>query len=323
VTKPQTTSLQAYDLLLRGRFYFDKGGTQNRKRAIEYFKQAIGIDRNYAAAYAALSNAYRTLVFSGVLAPEEFLSEAEKAARTSLDLDDGLAEGHEALSSHMRATWDWSGAERESRRAILLNANLASAHGGRATFLSLMARHDEAIAEAERALELDPLSGDLTTRIALCLLFARRYDRALAAAAHAIKIDPSNSVAFLFRGYAYAAKGLPLDAIKAYEDAIRVGDETPSTQIYLGAAYAQSGSRAAAEAILKRLQADRDTYVSPGELPVLLSALGRTEEAFASLERAFAVRDVQLSFLGVDPALDGLRGDPRFAALMRRVGLLR
>ena len=133
-------------------------------------------------------------------------------------------------------------------------------------------------------------------------------------------MDPSSSATFLFFGYNYAAKGSYAEAIDAYQEAIRLGDDSPSAQIYLGTASAQSGDRARAQAILQRLEASK-SYVSPGELAILYTALGQSARAFVSLERAFDRRDVQLMFLGVDPAFDRLRSDARFADLMKRIGL--
>jgi adenylate cyclase len=215
---------------------------------------------------------------------------------------------------------DWAGAEREFQRAIVLNPNLAAAHDSYSAFLSFMGRHDQSIAESTRAKELDPLSASISTGVGSSFLFARRYDEAVQALKQAVDVDPVNSVTRLYLGYTYAAKGMHRAAIGEYQEALRLGDETPSTQIYLGAAYANAGERERAQVILHQLRTGK-TYVSPAELAILYGALGQHEEAFSSLEKAVALRDVQLVFLGVDPAFDTLRGDPRFADLMRRAGL--
>jgi serine/threonine protein kinase/Tfp pilus assembly protein PilF len=318
--KQETTNLQAYDLVLRGRFYFDKGGTQNRKIAIEHYERALAIDPGYAVAYVSLAQAYQYLSFLSVANPEEFIPKAEAAVRKALELDDSLAEAHNALGNVKRYSWDWPGAERAFKRAISLNTNLAVAHDGYANFLSNVGRHEEAVAEGRRAKELDPLSLGFSTRLGLTLLFARRHDEAIDALKQSLVMDPASSVPYLFFGYNYAAKGLFAEAVAAYLEAIRLGDDSASAQIYLGAAYAHSGDRARAQAILKRLQTS-GSYVSPGELAILYAALGQREQAFTSLEKAFDRRDVQLVYLGTDPAFDDLRHDPRFEDLIRRVGL--
>jgi TolB-like protein/Tfp pilus assembly protein PilF len=318
LTKPETTNQQAYELLLKSRFYWELGGSQNRKQAIEHVRHAIAIDPNYAHAYAGLSNAYRALVVDGALDPKEFMPKAEAAARKALELDDNLPQAHYVMANFKRDTWDWAGAEQEYQRAIALNPNLAQAHGSYAFFLSTMGRHDQAIAEARLAKELNPLSP--FNGIGYRLYQARRYDEAIQVLKQSLEVHPNNNLTHVILGYTYAGKGMYGEAIAAYQQAIRLGDDSPSTQIFLGAAYARAGDRDRAQLILKRLQSG-ETYVSPGELAVLYVALGEREQAFTLLERAFAARDLQLQFLGVDPSFDTLRGDPRFADLLRRVGL--
>lgn len=271
-------------------------------------------------AYVSLAQAYQYLIFLSVANPEEFMPKADAAVRKALELDDSLAEAHNALGSVKRYSWDWPGAERAYKRAISLNTNLAAAHDGYANFLSNVGRHEEAVAESRRAKELDPLSLGFSARLGLTLLFARHHDEAIDALKQSLVMDPASSVPYLFVGYNYAAKGLFAEAVDAYLEAIRLGDDSASAQIYLGAAYAHSGDRARAQAILERLQASR-SYVSPGELAILYAALGQREQAFTSLEKAFDRRDVQLVYLGTDPAFDDLRRDPRLEDLIRRVGL--
>jgi len=320
LTRRETTNQQAYELVLRGRFYSAKGGTQNRKKAIEQYQQAIAIDPNYALAHMALSNGYRSLVVDGLLEPKEFLPKAEASVRKALELDDSLADAHYALANFKRDTWDWSGAEREYQRAIALNPNLTQAHGNYAIFLSDVGRHDQAVAEARRATELSPLAAITSTSFAFRLFFARRYDEAIDALKRSLELDERLPLTHVVLGYTYAAKGMDREAIAAYQEGIRLGDDGPSTQIYLGAAYAHAGQRERAEAILKQLETGK-RYVSPGELAILYAALGQREQAFRSLEKAFRARDVQLQYLGIDTAFDSLRDDPRFSDLMRRVGL--
>ena len=167
LTKRETTNPRAYDLVLKGSFYFDKGGTQNRKIAIEHYERAIAIDPGYALAYVSL--AYHYLVFLSVANPAEFMPKVEAAVRKALELDDSLAEAHNALGQVKRSAWDLQGAERAFKRAISLNENLAEAHDGYATFLSVMGRHAEAVDESTRAKELDPLSLGFATRLGLTL----------------------------------------------------------------------------------------------------------------------------------------------------------
>jgi serine/threonine-protein kinase len=317
ITTRETTNQQAYDLMLRARFYLETGGSQNRKKALEHLERAIAIDPRYAQAHALLGNTYRTLVLDGDLDPREFMPKAEAAVRKALELDDSLASAHFVLANLKRDGWDWAGAEKEYQRGLSLNPNSAFAHSSYAFFLSTMGRHDQAIAEARLARELNPLSN--FNAVGYRFYFARRYDEAIALLTQSVQANQSTDLTHTVLGYTYAAKGMYQEAIAAFQQAIKLGDDTPSTQIFLGAAYARAGKRQQAEAILKRLQGGK--YVSPAELAVLYVALGQREQAFTSLEKGFFARDAQLQFLAVDPNFDELRNDPRFDDLLARVGL--
>jgi tetratricopeptide (TPR) repeat protein len=311
---------QAYELLLRGRFYGNKGGTENWKRAVEYFNQAIAIDPTYALAYAELSRFYVNLVGNSTLDPTEGMPKAEAAALRALALDESLADAHLALGNIKISAWDWTAAEREYKRAVELSPNYARAHSAYAGYLSLAGRREQAIAEIKHARELDPLSVIASAYVGFTLHFARRHDQAIEALKETLELDRDFPIAHIALGQAYVSKGMYAEGIAAYREAIRLGEDSPSTQIYLGHAYAKAGERKKARAILKRLEMSKE-YVSPGELAILYGALGEREQAFSSLERAYAAHDPQLQYLGTDPAFDDLRADSRFADLLRRVGL--
>ena len=317
--KQDTVNPKAYELLLRGRFTSRREGTENQKKAIEYYNQAIAVDPDYAAAYAKLSIAYAALAANSVGDPKEFIPKARAAARKALELDENLPESHLALARLYQADWDWSAAEAEYQRAIELNPNLSDAHLRYSDYLGVLGRYEEAIKEAKRGAELDPLSLYANVRIGSALFLARRYDEAVVETKKAFELNQKSVPANQF-GYVYAAKRMHREAIAAYRESVRLGDASPHMQIYLGAAHAQAGEREKAQEILRQLETSKE-YVSPGELAILYGALGEREKAFASLEKAYAARDLQLQFLKVDPAFDSLRDDSRFADLMRRVGL--
>jgi TolB-like protein/Tfp pilus assembly protein PilF len=316
----ETTSSIAYELLLKGRFYRAKGGTESRKRAVEYFNEAIAADPEYALAYAELAFTYRILVGSGSLDPREFTPKAEAAALKALELDETLADAHFALAFLKMNAWEWSQAAFEFKRAIELNPNLARAYIGYAGYLSRIGRHDEAVAEIRRAKELDPLSTIVNGNFGLILYFAGRFDEAVKILLETLEFDPNFSFAHLYLGYNYSAKEMFREAILSYKKAFSLGQETPSNRIYLGAAYAGAGKRDKALAILAELETGK-SYVSPAELAVLYTALGDREKAFESLEKAFAVHDLQLQYFGTDPAFKSLRDDARFTDLLQRIGL--
>jgi serine/threonine protein kinase/TolB-like protein/Tfp pilus assembly protein PilF len=320
LVRHETGNSVAYELLLKGRFYRAKGGTESRKRAVEYFNEAINVDPNYALAYAELSFTYRILVGSGSLDPSEFTPKAEAAALKALELDETLADAHFALAFLKMNAWEWTTAEYEFKRAIELNPNLARAYIGYSGYLSRIGRHDEAVAEIKRAKELDPLSPIVNGNYGLILYFAGRYDEAIRILRETLEFDQNFSFAHLYLAYNYAAKEMYPQAIDAYQKAFALGQETPSNRIYLGAAYARAGEREKAEEILRALETS-ENYVSPAELAVLYTALGKREQAFASLEKAFNLHDLQLQYVGTDPAFKGLRDDARFTDLLKRVGL--
>jgi TolB-like protein/Tfp pilus assembly protein PilF len=319
LAKSDTVNPQAYELLLKGRYAFSRSGTDNLKKSIDYYEQAVSADPNYALAYAELSLKYYILTGQSAADPKVYMPKAESAARKALSLDDNLAEAHLAISRIYVARWQWQEGESERKRAIELDPNNALAHDLYAQLLALLGRHDESIVQGRRARELDPLSAFTSGNLGFRLYFARRYDESIAELKKAHELDPDSDFVYNILGYSYAGKGEFKEAIAAYQEAVRLGDQSTSIQVYLGAAYAGAGERAKAQAILTRLQNTKE-YVSQGELAALYTALGDKDAAFASLESAYQDHDLQLQFLKVDPSFDALRDDPRFADLLRRVG---
>jgi len=318
LTKHETIDPVAYELLLKGRFYVNKGGTDNQKRAVEYFKQAIDVDPAYSLAYASLSSQYSKLINVNVLDPREFIPKAEMAARKAVDLDENLAEAHLAMADVNSSAWEWAAAEQEHKRAIELNPNLAPAHRRYMFYLVIHGRNDEALAEGRRAREVDPLSLVATAPV-YELLLVRQVDQAIKAAENLLEADQSNPDLHTLVGYVYARKGQYPEAILAYLEGIRLGDDSVDAQIYLGEAYAQAGNTKKAGAVLKQLQTGKE-YVSPAGLALIHTALGEKDKAFALLERAYSLHDQQLIWLGIDGGYDPLRADPRYQDLMRRIG---
>jgi TolB-like protein/DNA-binding winged helix-turn-helix (wHTH) protein/Tfp pilus assembly protein PilF len=315
-----SVNAQAYELLLKGRFYWRKQGLENQKKALEYFQQAISIDPTYALAYAELAASYIFLYSGGDLDPKEFRPKAEAATYKALELDEGLADAHYALATFKQNDWQWAAAEQEYRRALQLNPNLAPLNHLYSFYLFDVGRYDEAIDAARRARELDPLSLWNNANVALCLSVARRHDEAIEQAVKTLEMDPSFAHGHWVLATSYAGKGMYREAIKECQESIKLGESGPTNHIYLGSFYAEAGDHKKAREILKRLEMSKE-YVAPGELAVLYAALGEREQAFASLEKAYAVHDLQLQYLGAERGFDSLRDDPRFKDLKRRVGL--
>ena len=319
IAKKITNSPQAYELYLNGVFFGRKRGAENIKRSLEYQRQAIAIDPNFALAYVELANDYTLMVGSDTFDPKQGKALAREAVEKALSLDETLAEAHVALGRIKNDDLDWAGAEMSYKRAIELNHSLVQAHNFYAFYMSRFERHDEALAEIKLAQELDPLSNGLKSTEASMSYFARRYDEAIAKLQAAVARDPDDTFSHSYLGLSFLAKGQYPDAERELQLVNKIQGETNSVLIYLARVYAQSGRIDEAHAILARLESD-EKYVSPGELATLYAELGKKEKAFASLERAHTTQDLQLQFLKVDPGYDPLKNDPRFTALLRRLG---
>jgi tetratricopeptide (TPR) repeat protein len=259
-----------------------------------------------------------------VLAPREAFPRAEAAATTSLKLDDNLAEGHTSLAFvKMAYEWDWAMADREFRRAIELNPNYATAHQWYASYLVMMGRFDDSIREIKRAQELDPLSRIINANLGLHYYYARKFDESIEQLKKTIILDDSFSVAHQYLGRTYIQKGMNKEAIAELERARELSDNAPEVVASLGHAYAVAGRTSDAQKVLADLdEIARDRYVLPYFRAAVYTGLGDKDQAFAWLERAFEERHPGLVLVNIDPRFDSLRSDPRFADLIRRLGVV-
>jgi len=320
LAKNGTTNPQAYDLVLRGDFQSRKKRSESPEKAVDYYNQAIALDPSYSLAYARLSNIYGLIGHNNWGDPKIALPKAEAAARKALELDPDLADTHLALAMAALNSWNWKAAEDSYQRALTLNPNYALASRRYSRFLSVTGRHEQAIAEARRARELDPQSLITHFVVAQALYIARRFDESIAETGKTLELNHKSAAAHDSLGFAYFGKGMYRESLASRLESVRLGNTGPSAEIYLGAAYARVGETDKARAILRRLENGRE-YVSPGELAILVIALGEHEKAIALLEKAYAAHDLQLQFLNADFHYDPLRDDPRFQDLVRRVGL--
>ncbi len=319
LTKRYTENTEAYQFYLKGRFYWNKRTSEAAKKGIEYFEQAIEKDPNYALAYAGLADSYALLGGYDVLRPKDSYPRARAAATKALEIDDTLAEAHTSIARiRMAFDWDWLAAEREFKRAIELNPNYATAHHWYGMYLVRMGRFDEALSEIKQAQKLDPLSLIINADMGAPLFFARQYDQAIEQHRKTLEMDLNFPPTHLRLGAAYEQKGMYQEAIAEYQRAIELSGDNTKTSVVLGYAYAVSGRRAEAQKELDQLKEQSN---SPYDIAMIYTALGDKEQAFEWLEKAYEDRSGGLVFLKVDPGLDSLRSDPRFADLLRRVGL--
>ncbi len=317
--RPPTTNPAAYDAYLKGRYHWNKGSVEERRKAREYFEQSVRIDASYAPGYAELAGYYWSI---DDLPPKLAMPQAKEYALKALELDDTLTQAHTALGgTRFYGDWDWSGAESEFKRALALNPNDAEAHRTYSNYLFALERFDEALLEVQHARELDPLSLFTSVNAGWTFYFARKYDGAIEQCKKALQLDANSDGAHACLGWSYRAKGLPEQAIAESELAMTLSRRDPTRIVGLARAYAQFGRSADAKKLLAELQGRaQHSYVPPYLFARIHAALGEEQQALASLEEAYAERDQYLVWLKVDDAFDPLRQQPRFQALIRRVG---
>jgi DNA-binding HxlR family transcriptional regulator/Tfp pilus assembly protein PilF len=323
LTHRQTVNQGAYQDYAKGRFYWNKATQESLGRAIACFERAIQKDPSYALAFTGLSDAYARLAFFNLVPPHEVLPKAKQATLKALEIDDGLAEAHTSLASIMKVyDWDWRGAEREYRRALQLNPNYPQAHRSYADFLSAIGKHQEAIRENRKAQELDPTSCATSMEGAWNLYMARDYKAAQQQALKTLEMEPNFAPAYFALALAYERMGKAKEAIAAFERTRSIAASNPAMIAGLGHVLGGAGQKAEPRGLLKELHAiSKRRYVSAYCFALVHAGLGEKDQAFEWLEKAIVVHDVWLVWLKAEPRFDNLRADPRFQALLGRVGL--
>lgn len=323
LTKRYTDNAAAYELYLRGRYFWNKRTDESLLKGIGYFEKAIEVDPGYALAYAALAESYVLLPWYGGRPPREAFEKARSAALKALAMDDQLAEAHTALAYVAeRFDWDWAGAERSYRRALELRPNYSTAHQWYAEYLVQVARLDEAIAEMSRALQLDPLSLIINTELANVYLHARRYETAATQARTAQEISPAFLPAHIALGRCYTLMGRYREADAEFRKAVAIDADSAWAWSHVAHNLAMWGRTAEARAIVARLvDPSRRSPVAPDLLAMIYAGLGEPDVALHWLRTSCERHDTGIAWIKVHPDLDSLRGDPRFAEVVRCVGL--
>jgi serine/threonine-protein kinase len=312
LTKKYTENLEAHNLYLQGRYFWNKRGTENLYKSIEYYEKALEKDPNYILAYAGLADSYQHL--------RDYPKASEFTLKT-LEMDNGLAEAHATLGTIKRNhDWDWTGSEEEYKLAMQLNPGYGYAHQGYAFLLSNKGRHEEAIQEIKTARDLDPLAPRITANVVVILYLARKYDQALEELRKAIELYPEHVGNYYRAAEVYAALGRYEEAVASLQRYREItGEEFMTLSAYV---YAKWGKRKEAEKLLKKIREQSEkTYISPTNIALIYGVLGDFDQAFSLLEKAYSERNILLQYLKVHPRFDSLRSDPRFKALLKRMNL--
>jgi len=314
---------EAFQLWLKGRYYWYKLNPEGLQKAIEYFQQALEKDPTYAPAYAGLADSYNLLAFFNVFPPREVMPKAKAAAVKALELDDNLAEAHVSLGwAGFTYDLDWPAAGKHFERAIVLNPAYPLAHSYYSLYLGALGRPEEGLTEAKRALDLDPVSPAINHYVVVQLYLARRFDEAIEQCRKTLELDPSFTPVRGTLAEVYSAKGMYREALAEYEEYSALSGGSPRSTAFVGYAHARLGQRSQAFRVLEQLRAaSKQKYVPALSFAIVYVGLGEKEQAFLWLEKAYDERTNSLAYLKVQATWDPLRSDPRFADLVRRIGL--
>ena len=325
LVKPATGNAEAHDLYLQGRYFFAKRDSTSLRKAQDYFERAIADDPSYALAYAGLSDAYSHRAVFGYVPPHDIHSKAKQAVLRALALDSTLVEAHTSLGFiELFLEWDWAAAGREFDRALALDARYPPAHLFRAWYFLATDRMTDAVGEVQAAVRLDPFSLVNNARLASMLYYARRYNEALAQSRRLLEMDSMFFQVRVELARAYLQLGQCDEALAAMKHA----PEQASGAAYFGGVWgwinARCGHPAQALAELNRFRAEarEGRYVSHYSLAIIHAALGDSERAFAQLDSAYVEGTWAMFTLRVEPAFEAMRADPRFARLLKKVGLV-
>ena len=314
---------EAYDLYLKGRYFWNKRDEEGIKKSIAFLQEAIGKDPQYALAFAGLADSYDLVAFYDMYPPREILPKARYAAIRALELDPTIAEAEASLADvRYQFDWDFPAAERGFRQAITLNPNDAQAHQWYSDFLSVSRRFEESFREIELARQLDPLNVMIDTDAGLASYWAGQNDRAITQLRETVELNPGFFLTHFYLGLAQAGKGLFDSAMEESRLARHLEPDDPNPVMLYGYACGRAGRRPEALRALDDLRAmSQKRYVSAFLLAGVYVGLGEKDKAFESLEKAYEERSGRLIYLGVLRAFDPLRSDPRFQDLVRRIKL--
>lgn len=319
MTKRGTEQVDAFDLYLKGRFFVNRNTEPDIRKGLSYYEQALAADPNYARAWAGVAYAWIALA-DDYLAPRDAYPRAKAAAANALRIDPSLAEARAALGAvHLWYDWNPKAAARELTEAMRLDSTDVYAYRYYGNLLKGMGRFDSALAVIRKAQQLDPLSPGRVNSVALMYITLGKYDQAIAEAKKALEIDPDYDDAYLAIGNALLAEGKPAQAVVEFSRAPKMGNRMRSG---IASAEAALGHRDRALGIVQNLEAEsRQRYIGPEAIAAVYFTLGDRDNGFAWLDKAYDVRSAYMALLRADRRWDSVRTDPRFASLVRKVGI--
>jgi adenylate cyclase len=320
--KQGTANLEAYTLYLKGLYHLNKQAKGWIEKSKAYFEQALAADPNYALAYAGLAECYNFIPWHSPTPPQEAYPKARAAAEKALELDDTLAEAYVALAyGKMLYSYDWEGAERASTRALALKPSSTKAQSNYGYYLRIMGRWEEAIATLQRAQELDPLSLLSSQRLGCAFLNARQYDQAIAQLRQTLELEPNHAYSHSCLSEAYLRKGMYEEAIAGLQKVVDLMGGTPAAVARLGWAYAMAGQPEQARQLLDTLtERAQHQPISRVFFGWIHQGLGELDQAFAEYDKAYEERNHNLAMIK-GSMHDNLRADPRYRALLQKMGL--
>jgi TolB-like protein/Tfp pilus assembly protein PilF len=323
LTKRYTEDAGAYRLYLKGRYHWNKRNLEDFRKAAEYFRQALEKDPGYSLPYAGLADTYAYLSFFNVVAPREAMPKAKTAAEKGLEIDEGLAEAHVSLG-YISFTYDgdWPAAGKHFEQALALNPIYTRAHTFYPFYLSSLGRSEEALEVAKRALDLDPASPAVSHSLAVQLYLARKFEQAIEQAHDTLEMDANFAISYAVLGEAYLSKEMYREGLSALEKYSALTRNSSVSLALLGYGNARTGEREKSLKIISELKAASERSFVPALFVALVyTGLENKDQAFTWLEKAYEERFNRLAYLNVEALWDPIRSDPRFADLLRCVGI--
>jgi len=317
-----TKNTEAYEDYLKGRYHWNMRTDDGIKKSIGYFEEALKKDSNYAAAYAGLADTYLTLYDYEMIPIEESTSKAREAAQRALKINPLLAEAHNSLAHINLHEWKWESAEKGFQKAIEIDPAYVLAHHWYALCLTAIGKKNEAVNQMKIARELDPLSTRINADLGMAYLSAGRYDEAIEQEKKTLELNPKSSGAYWIRGMAFQQKKMFKEAINDYQHALELSPNNPNYLAALGHVYASNGNASAAKNILDTLVVvNKQEPVSPFFFALVYAGLNDKQKALEWLENSYKEKSGSVRYLKMEPRLQNLRNEPRYTALMEKIGL--